>query len=109
MAKNANLYYDLWTEIVPEIISDIKEGYVETEYDFDQEEFEERGNRKNYSFYLNLRDGDVINNIDGSAVARDLYQALCDNSEFEKVSDGKDLHFKLDKNFTLCLNVEKHN
>lgn len=103
MARGSNLYYDYWKKQVPDFLEDMKEGYVE--YDMPEESFKKRGNRQDYSFRLDIQNGLVVNNIGGSAVARDLFEALNDNSEFRKFAQGKNITFKMDSNFVLYIEV----
>lgn len=70
-------------------------------------DFKEVGDRKDYSFNLQIDYGVVSNNIDGSAVARDLAEVFLTNIRASIFAHDKKVNIKLDKNFTLHLSATK--
>jgi hypothetical protein len=73
--------------------------------ELDEASFNKVGNRKSYSFRLELVNGRVANNIAGSAVARDLARVLESNSTFSKAINGKTVIFKMSKQFYFKMEV----
>ena len=59
----------------------------------------------NYSFRLDMIDGNVTNNISGNAVARDLYHVLSSSKDFVSIAKGKHIVFRLSKAFSLDIIV----
>lgn len=96
-------YGNLWKKIIPQIVEKLKQKIGVTSIDFNRSAFLLAGNRKNYSFNLVMLEGEVGNNIGGSAVARDLAAVLINSSEvmeFLRVSNYK---FNMDKGFNLTI------
>ncbi len=58
-----------------------------------------------YSFNLEFINGIVSNNIDGSAVARDLAKVLENSLEIKKILNLGHFKIRMDKDF--CLWIEK--
>lgn len=65
--------------------------------------FKKAGNRKNYGFRLEIKNGRVVNDITGSAVARDLAFLLLENAANKKRIAGK--HFFVRKSDAFYLEV----
>jgi len=91
-----NLYYGLWRKylnVIEILMRNANNG--EQVLQLQKYEFEVSGNRKDsgYTFTLEIVNGLVVNNISGSAVARDLYDIL-KGSEKAK-SMFKEKHFKI--------------
>lgn len=84
-------------------MEDIKDGYAE--YDMPEETFKKLGKRDSYTFRLDIVDNEVANNIGGSAVARDLYDALEYTPGFKELAKGKHIIFRMDKQFVLYIEV----
>ncbi|MFW5872230.1 MAG: hypothetical protein ACOCUT_03910, partial [bacterium] len=61
--------------------------------------------RTSYSFNLEYLNGVVSNNIDGTAVARDLAKVLEQSNETREVL--KTGHFKINMDRQFCLWIEK--
>ena len=91
-----NLYHSLWRKylnVIEILMRNANNG--EQVLKLQKYEFEVSGNRKDsgYTFTLEIVNGLVVNNISGSAVARDLYDIL---KESEKVkSIFKKMKFKI--------------
>lgn len=100
-----NLYTEIWKKTsrdLLDLIIDTKE-YVSIQ--LSKKTFEEVGNRHNYNFNLELIDGKVSNNIDGSAVARDLAEVILSNVKWKAFMANKHIKITLDKNFTLHIRI----
>jgi hypothetical protein len=98
---NRNKYLAYWRTRLPEIkemIASDGKGQVHTLL---EENFTQIGNRDSYTFRLDLRNGLVTNNIESSAVARDLYAALREDSETISLLAGREVSLRLDKQFHL--------
>ena len=74
-----NKYTEIWVDTLPDILKVITDGQHNGAVQMDEDWFESVGNRKSYRFRLELINGLVENNIDGTAVARDLYGILSAN------------------------------
>lgn len=77
--KESNIYIQLWQKYRPIIIGKMKLAIVEPQfYQLSNYEFEAIGDRTSsgYSFNLEISNGILANNIDGTAVARDLFDVL---------------------------------
>lgn len=97
---NKNLYVELWTALLPHIIEVVEKGENHIDY-LNGEVFERVGDRKSFGFRLELHNGQVNNNIAGSAVARDLYEVLRNSFKFCQLVKDKDIVIKMGKNFDL--------
>ena len=64
----------------------------------DRGEFSKVGNRKSYSFSLEMAQGRVSNNISGSAVARDLAGVLTGSSLVMQFLKAGTYKINMDKN-----------
>lgn len=72
-----------------------------------KQEFEIYGNRKasGYTFTLKIIDGRVVNNIKGSAVARDLYDILKGSEKAKSMFKEKNYKITLGKDYILKINT----
>lgn len=61
--------------------------------------FKSAGNRKRYSFRLEIRNGKVVNNISNSAVARDLAHLLLDDPAKKGLLKRKHFFVRMNNNF----------
>lgn len=103
MQKKQHLYYEIWKRVVPDI-RDLLE--ILPDYSMIQLspiDFQEASERQNYTFRLEFDDARVINNIDGSAVARDLVDAVETSPEAISFLKGKHVIVNMDQNFSLHL------
>ena len=82
---------------------------VPQEYQLFKHEFEAIGDRtkSGYSFNLEIKNGDLKNNIGGTAVARDLFEVLKSSETAKELM--KDNYFKINltKNFILKIQTVK--
>lgn len=95
-------YEDIWKQLVPKITEAVTAG-KSLELNLGRTAFDRVGNRKSYSFRLDLNNGRVANNIGGSAVARDLARVLESNAPFMNAAKGKGLVFRLDGKFVFTV------
>lgn len=81
-------------------LKDVKKGLQKTNSKLvlDRKALEKVGNRKKYSFKIEFLNGRVVNNIKGSAVARDLVKTL----EEHKVKTGNKV-IRMGKDFVLSI------
>jgi len=96
-------YGNLWKKKIPQIIEKLKQKTGVTSIDLNRSEFLLVGSRKNYSFNLVMLEGDVGNNIGGSAVARDLAAVLINSSEVMEFLRASNYKFNMDKGFNLTI------
>jgi len=76
--KDTKIYQPLWQKYRPVIISIMKLAAEPQEYQLSKHEFEAIGDREKagYTFNLEIKNGIVVNNIEGTVVARDLFAVL---------------------------------
>ena len=104
--KDANIYILLWQKYRPVIISKMKAAMVTSqEYKLTKHEFEAIGDRTNsgYGFNLEIKNGIVQNNIEGTAVARDLYEVLKSSETAKTLMVNNHFKINLTKDFTLVI------
>jgi hypothetical protein len=97
---SAHKYEDIWAAIIPLIFNAVTNNQ-NTEVHIGKSVFERVGNRKKYSFRLEYINGNVANNIKGSAVARDLNRMLSTEKLFRETFKGKHIIIRLDTQFDL--------
>ena len=103
MSRQQELYTAIWRSNSV-FFKNFLEG--DEQYDskqLDKNEFTTAGNRREggYVFRLELHNGRTVNNIDGSAVARDLRDCLVDSSFFRNLLQNKKVEISMGKDFTL--------
>lgn len=105
---NKNKYVELWEDLLPDIIIMLKKaGPGPQSKQLNEEMFAEVGDRKKsrYGFNLVLHNAELANNIKGSAVARDLADALLDSPEAEKILQAGNYKINMRKKY--CLTIQK--
>lgn len=107
--KKQHLYEEIWEDALQDILDVIEEGestgYVDMSGDEDW--FKEVGDRSKYGFRLDLVNGEPINNIEGSAVARDLNRVLAQSVRFKKLSNGCRIVLRMGADFMLRIAIIK--
>ena len=88
MAQEKNLYLDYWCSYLDDFIDILKSGGYKGA-SIEEKALKDCGDRCDYTFLLEMEDGLVVNNTDGSAVARDLYIALSGDARFRFFAKGK--------------------
>ncbi len=63
--------------------------------------FDAVGNRKSDSFNIQYENGKQMNNLDGSAVARDLDKLILGNSNIMRFLEGKTMKITMGKDYVL--------
>lgn len=99
-SNSVHKYEDIWKQLIPSILIAL-ESNKPLQVVLNEELFKKVGNRKSYSFNLELEKGFVTNNIDGSAVARDFARVLLNNTAFLKHAKTKHIKIKMGKDFIL--------
>ena len=104
MAREKHLYVDYWSSYLDSFINILNEDGC-SKISIDKERLINCGNRKKYTFFLEMMNGMVVNNIDGSAVARDLYSALYGDARFRLLAKGKHIIFRSRSHYELDIEV----
>jgi len=102
---SAGKYTDLWTKQRIAIKEKLGIATTKQSIQLDSEDFDRVGKRSSYSFNLEFVNGIVGNNIDGSAVARDLAKVLENSKEIKEIL--KTGHFKINMDRQFCLWIEE--
>lgn len=100
---NVHKYEHIWQQLVPKIREAVISG-TPFEVNLGRTAFDKVGKRKSYSFRLELNNGFPVNNISGTAVARDLARVLEGNALFVDAAKGKHVLLRLDSKFTFKVN-----
>jgi len=68
-------------------------------------DFESAGDRgkSGYTFNIVLENGKVMNNISGSAVARDLFEAMKEDEAIKAMMQNKSIKISVGKSFMLSI------
>lgn len=98
-------YTDLWSKQRALIQVKLNNATTKQSIQLNSEDFNKVGNRSNYAFNLEFLNGIVSNNIDGSAVARDLAKVIEDSKEMREILKTGHFKFNMDRQF--CLWIEK--
>ena len=103
-SNNSELYTDIW-ETMLTLFNEKLENAESFSVQFKQHVFNTVGNRQNYSFKLDMVNGIVQNNINGSAVARDLYKVLSGSKVVKHLLQNKEVIFRLNKDFVFSMDI----
>lgn len=101
------LYTNIWKKALPDMLDLLTVLPHYASISLPSADFIKVGDRDDYSFNLQLDYGKVVNNIDGSAVARDLADVFLTDVRASIFAYDKKINIKLDKNFTLLLSASK--
>lgn len=106
MAKESNIYVELWERKLPLIIEKLRKTDKDsTQQEIEMYEDEFGGDRDSYSFNLEIKNGTLFNNIGGSAVARDLHLVLKNSTAAKNIL--KKGHFKINMGVHFILKILK--
>ncbi len=94
-------YILLWQTYIPQILRMLSESNKPQSIQLNKDEFSVFGNRKSYSFNLEYKNGFVNNNIDGSAVARDLDKVISKSEAIRSILKKGEYKINLDRYFVL--------
>ena len=103
--RSSGKYIDLWTKQRSSIKDKLKNAATKQSIQLNPEEFKKVGNRASYSFNLEFENGIVVNNIDGTAVARDLAKVLENSTDIKELL--KEGHYKINMDRKYCLWIQK--
>lgn len=103
--KTSGKYIDLWTNQRQSIKNKLAKISTKQFIQLNEEDFQKVGNRSSYSFNLEYQNGIVVNNIKGSAVARDLACVLESSIEIKNIL--KEGHYKINMDTNYCLWIQK--
>jgi len=99
-------YLQTWKKYLPVIRLHIKRSLVEDQnFKLNITDFESAGDRgkSGYTFNITMENGKVTNNISGSAVARDLYEALKNDEAIKAMIADKNVKISVGKSFVLSI------
>jgi hypothetical protein len=99
-------YLQTWKKYLPVIRLHIKRSLVEDQnFKLNITDFESAGDRgkSGYTFNITMENGKVTNNISGSAVARDLYEALKNDEAIKAMISDKNVKISVGKSFVLSI------
>jgi hypothetical protein len=108
--KDSNIYNLLWEKYRPVIISKMRSALnISQEYQLSKHEFEAIGDRKisGYTFNLEIENGILKSNIDGTAVARDLFEVLKSSETAKELMKNNYFKINLTTYFTLKIQTVK--
>ena len=99
-------YLTTWKKYLPVIRLHLKKSLNEDQsFKLNITDFESAGDRgkSGYSFNIAMENGRVPNNISGSAVARDLYEALKGDEAIKAMLQDKQVKISVGKTFILTI------
>ncbi|QHS57747.1 hypothetical protein GWR56_20165 [Mucilaginibacter sp. 14171R-50] len=99
-------YLTTWRKYIPVIRLHLKRSLNEDQsFKLNITDFESAGDRgkSGYTFSLAIENGKVTNNISGSAVARDLYEALKADDAINEMMRDKNIKISVGKSFVLSI------
>jgi len=102
----SNLYTEIWRSYSVELKNFLESQKPYEKIQLLKSDFQRVGNRKSYTFRLSLKDTINDNNINGSAVARDLHDYLVESPFYNNLLRNKNVVIRLDQTFTLHLYQE---
>lgn len=99
-------YLTTWKRYIPVIRLHLKRSLTEEQsFKLNITDFESAGDRgkSGYTFNLTMENGKVTNNVSGSAVARDLYEALKDDEAIKAFLQDRAVKMSVGKSFVLSI------
>jgi hypothetical protein len=99
-------YLQTWKRYIPVIRLHLKRSLTaEQSFKLNITDFESAGDRgkSGYTFNITMENGKVTNNISGSAVARDLYEALKGDDAIKAMLQDKSIKISVGKSFLLSI------
>jgi hypothetical protein len=99
-------YLTTWRRYIPVIRLHLKKSFNEEQsFKLNITDFESAGDRgkSGYTFNITMENGKVTNNISGSAVARDLYEALKTDEASKALLQDKSIKISVGKSFVLSI------
>lgn len=99
-------YLTTWKKYLPVIRLHLKRSLTEEQsFKLNIQDFESAGDRgkSGYTFSITMENGKVTNNISGSAVARDLFEALKSDDTIKAMLQDKSIKISVGKSFVLSI------
>ena len=99
-------YLTTWKRYLPVIRLHLKKSInEEQQFKLNITDFESAGDRgkSGYTFNITMENGKVTNNISGSAVARDLYEALKSDDAIKALLQDRSVKISVGKSFMLTI------
>jgi hypothetical protein len=99
-------YLTTWKRYIPVIRLHLKRSLnEEQQFKLNITDFESAGDRgkSGYTFNIALENGKVTNNISGSAVARDLFEAMKEDEAIKAMLQNKSVKISVGKSFMLSI------
>jgi hypothetical protein len=99
-------YLTTWKRYIPVIRLHLKKSLNEEQsFKLNIQDFESAGDRgkSGYTFSITMENGKVTNNISGSAVARDLYEALKGDEAVKALLQDNSVKISVGKSFILSI------
>ncbi len=105
---DSNKYVSLWQKYRPVILQQMKQAVSDSvSYPLSKHEFEAIGKREKagYAFNLESINGKLANNIDGTAVGRDLLKVLQSSKTATELMQLHNFKITLSNKFVLTIQV----
>src|ERR1700709_1526104 len=99
-------YLQTWKKYIPVIRLYLKKSLNEDQqFKLNITDFESAGDRgkSGYTFNITMENGKVMNNISGSAVARDLFEAIKADDAVKAMLQDKSVKISVGKSFILSI------
>jgi hypothetical protein len=99
-------YLTTWKRYMPVIRLHLKKSLNEDQqFKLNITDFESAGDRgkSGYTFNINMENGKVTNNISGSAVARDLFEAIKEDEAVKAMLLDRNVKISVGKSFVLSI------
>jgi hypothetical protein len=99
-------YLTTWRKYIPVIRLHLKRSLTEDQsFKLNITDFESAGDRgkSGYTFNIVMENGKVTNNISGSAVARDLFEALKTDETIKAMLQDKNIKISVGKSFIFSI------
>ena len=96
-------YSDFWRRLLPRIEEKLTICDQPQQIQLDRETFDQLGDRQNYSFNIQYSKGRVINNLGGSAVARDLNREIEKAPRIQGILKLGNFKINMDRSFVLWI------
>ena len=99
-------YLATWRKYLPVIRLHLKRSLNEDQsFKLNITDFESAGDRgkSGYTFNISMENGKVINNISGSAIARDLFELLKNDEAIKAILQDKAVKISVGKSFLLSI------
>ena len=96
-------YSNFWNQLLPEIEEKLKGCDIPQSIQLEKKSFDQLGNRSKYAFNIQYSQGEVANNLGGSAVARDLNGEIHKNMDIRAILKEGNFKINMDGAFVLWL------